>query len=113
MNLKLDEITNDLVFENGKFFTVTEIDEMRQKVQCALGSYYNDWFLNLPNGLPIFQEILSSKKSIVEIEAIYINYILSIEGVLNLLEFNISADKETRELKIQFQAVTTNGLLKF
>ena len=72
-----------------------------------------DWFLNLPEGLPFFQEILQKGVTDDKIEAVFTEYIAAIEGVITLESFEIITDPKTRKVRINFRARTKDGVLDY
>ena len=111
MNLQLVE--KDISLVNNQFQMVSGMDEMVQKVDNCLDSYLGDWFLNLPEGLPFFQEILQKGVTDDKIEAVFSEYIAAIEGVVTIESFEIITDPKTRKARINFRARTKDGVLDY
>lgn len=94
--LKLDTFSHDLTIKNGHLVRVSGADEVRQRIKIALWHYFNEYFLNRPNGLPYYQQknagisILGSKMSRQTIYNIIREKILSIPGVLAIKNAQIT-----------------------
>lgn len=112
MNLFLTN-DNDIQIIDGGLPLVTGLDEIRQMTSCRLQAFQGDWFLNLDLGMPYFQEILKKVTTAAQIEAIFLQEIGKIPGILDIDEFNIEFIKTTREINITFRATTTAGILDF
>lgn len=85
-----------------------------QKIKQTLLLVLGEWFLNNNIGLPYFTEIfgkIGSDISLSRIEAIYIRAIQSIPEVTEITYFNISVEKETRTLKVDFEVRDINSNL--
>lgn len=94
--LKLDTFSHDLTIKNGKFVRVNGADEVRQRIKVALWHHYNEYFLNRGNGLPYYDygaghtHIMGSKLSQQTLHNMLRNKILSVPGVLRLVDSEIT-----------------------
>lgn len=112
MNIFLNS-DNDIQIVDGGLPLVTGLDEIRQMASCRLQAFEGDWFLNLDLGMPYFQEILKKVTTASQIEAIFLQEIGSIPGILDIDEFNLEFIDATRTLNVTFRATTTAGILDF
>lgn len=112
MNLLLNS-DNDIQVIDGNIPLAKGIDQVEQAVGLHLKAFAGDWFLNFDLGIPYFQTIFKKGVTLSQVEALYIDTILSVPAVLDLQTFNISFDAATRKLSIDFSALTTNGLLNY
>lgn len=112
MNLLLTA-DNDLKIVDGSLQLVTGVDEIAQNIKDVLLDVQGDWFLNLDQGLPLFQEILRKAASVTAIENTYLDAISSVAGVLDIEEFRIDFDPATRTASITFRAQTSDGVLNY
>lgn len=112
MNLLLTE-HSDLAIIDGGLQYVTGIDEIAQKTKDVLTRSEGDWFLDLDQGLPFFQEIFRKAQSLSYIENIYLDTIGSIPGIIDIVQFRIDFEPATRVADITFKATTSDGVLNF
>ena len=112
MNIKLDE-NNDIVSENNNLAFVDGLDEIDQLAKIKLTTFLGEWFLDTGLGVPYFQTIMAKATNPAIIDNIFLDKIASLPGVINVNSFSTSLDKVTRELSVQFEAVTTEGILNF
>lgn len=109
-DIKLDE-DNDIFVENNDIVLITGTEEIRQRLLQNLKSFQGDWFLNLQNGVPYFQEIFRKDYDVEIISTVLKNTILNTLGVLELLNFDIEIDDVLRTLKLDFDVNTYRGEL--
>lgn len=84
---------NNLVFVSGG-------DEIRARVERILRSFRGEWFLNIQNGMPYFQEILIKNPQDETVRAHFKRAILSTPGVTKINSLDISLNKSTRVLTV-------------
>ena len=104
----------DLFFSEGSFKDLaltTEKNEIAQRLRIRLRSFANDWFLDLSDGIPYFEDILKKNPNINIIRGLFKSAILAVEGVTSLLSFEMQNDPSTRTLSIEFGVMTTGGEL--
>lgn len=104
-------LTNELELKNNDLQIVGGRAAIRQDVAQTLKFLYGEWFLDTTKGIPYFQSILVKGPDLNAIQAIFINAILSVNGVLELQDFRFGFDAPTRALSISFQARTTDGII--
>jgi len=104
--LKLGSITHDLVISNGLFSSVNGADEVRQRVKIALWHYRGEYFLNRPAGVP-WSSILGSKNSSSDLSNVIRSQILSVPGVLSIIDFAIG--KIVRDYTISTDILVQTG----
>jgi hypothetical protein len=54
------DANHDPLWGNGQNNFVNDIEAVAQKIQTSLLLFLGEWWLNLNNGLPLFQSILAS-----------------------------------------------------
>ena len=112
MNLGIDA-SGDLDIQNGQLVLIEGQEEIKQHLEQRLRTFLGEWFLDETLGIPYFDNIL--KKNVIpsEIESIFINEIVSTPGVVRLLTFDLTLDKELRQLNLTFMAETVDGIVEF
>lgn len=98
-NGDIDLSSGNLVFE----------DLPGQRLEEALGSFTNEWFLDPLSGMPWFELFLGKKPEINHMTQILRREILAVEGVESIVELEIDFDEATRALVVTFTAATTEG----
>lgn len=112
MNIFLDE-TGDWLVEDGKLQLVTGQDEIAQISAIRLKTYLGEWFLDVRIGFPWFSKVLKKGPNTAEIEALLIQEIVETPGIVSLRSFDLSFDKVTRKLKVDYEAESIAGIINF
>lgn len=107
----LDPETNDLlaVGADGGFPTVDGIEAFAQRLRIRFRFLKNDWFLDPEEGIPLVQEMMSSKVSPVRADALMRQVVESTPGFLKMLFFESTVDPVTRKISVKFQCVVNTG----
>lgn len=105
---KLDE-NGDIVTQGSQFLTgQTEIEQtIRTRLRLFLGEYFRD----ITDGTPWFEQILGKGTSMSAREAALRNRIVRTPGVIRLTSFSTDFDLNTRKYTVTAGALTTFGLL--
>jgi len=104
LNLGQD-IDNDLEVVNGQLVLVgsrqgSQTREIEEHIEQRLRTLRGEWFLDNTIGIPYFEEFYRKDFDAGFIESLLIQEILETPGVVRLLEFNMSLDKNTRTLNV-------------
>lgn len=107
-DFKLDE-NGDLLIESGLLFLHDREDELtQQKVAIVLRTYRGEWFVDLSEGVPYFQEILVGKNNKDLADVIIRSAIQNTEGVEDVLSFSSTLNSSGQYI-VSFRATTTDG----
>jgi len=113
-DLKLNEQTGDLVIANGDLSLTTGADATKQRLSQRLKAFVGEWFLDLSDGTPYFQQILGQKiANLNDIEAIFIERISNTPGVIEVLSFEMSYDRQDRALIVSGEVRSIEGNVEF
>lgn len=112
-DLRINETTGDLDLTAGDLSLTEGSDTIDQHIRANLRSFRGEWFLNLDDGVPYYQDVLKKIQSPAVIDAIFKEAILKTTGVIELTEFQINYDTVTRKLLLDFSVDTTEGVLNF
>lgn len=109
-DLKIDLDSNDLLLVNGDL-TIHSLkeDSIAQQLKIRLQFFKGEWFLNTGFGMPFYQRILTKQITKNEVDNIFREEILSVEGVDLINFFESSFDNLTREYSLSFEAVVDSG----
>ena len=103
---RLDE-SGDLVTRGRMFDTGREA--IAQTIVTRLKLFLGEYFREVTDGTPWFQQILGKGENLNAIEAILRNRIARSPGVVRLLSFALQFDLDARTLSVQSQVLTTYG----
>ena len=112
-DLLFNETTKDLDLSAGDLSLSEGKDSIDQHLRANLRAFKGEWFLNLDDGIPYFQDVFRKNQSPVVIDAIFKEAILKTTGVIELTEFEIKVDTVTRKLLLDFAVNTIEGELSF
>lgn len=110
MTWKIDPTgKNDLTIKNGKVVTINGVDEVQQRIVIALRHYWEEYFLNVPAGVPWYELILGNK-DIAQAEAILREVVFGVPGVVSILNFSLTntGNNYSIEMNVEVQVVTNN-----
>ncbi len=103
---RLDE-SGDLI-TRGKMF-LTEREAISQTIVTRLKLFLGEYFRDVTDGTPWFQQILGKFENLNAVEAILRNRIARTQGVVRLLAFSMDYDLDSRALSVQTQVLTVYG----
>jgi len=105
---KLDE-NGDIVTQGTQF--LTGIEEIEQTIRTRLRLFLGEYFRDMSDGTPWFEQILGKGTSMSAREAALRNRILRTPGVVRLTSFITDFNVDTRKYTVTAGALTTFGLL--
>lgn len=109
-DFQLTENENDLELINKDFYITTEFSRyVSQKLRIRLSMFKGEWYLNINKGLPYFESIWIKNPNVSYIEDLFKIEITTCPGIEELLSFNLTIEKSTRELFVDFTAKLENG----
>lgn len=95
-----------------KIARVVGIDQVAQHIKERLQFFFEEWFLDRDAGLPWYQDIFVKPENLGLVEALIKKEIIETKGVISMLEFSASFDKQQRGYTvISFTVDTEYGLL--
>jgi len=80
----------DLSIVNGKLTTVSGAEEVKQRILISLWHYWEEYFLNVPDGVPWYELILGSKNKQL-VESLIRRAILDVPGVISIINFKLQS----------------------
>jgi len=88
------------ITSRGKFALIYGPDEVKQRILVALRHYWQEYFLNVQDGVPWYEVILGSKNK-KTIELIIRRSILDVPGVIGIVSLEVQLSTTiTRQLEI-------------
>lgn len=100
---------NDIFKERGAIAMVQDGAEVVQHVRSRLLFYYEECVWDTQAGVPYFQRIFQKPADLPGAEAILKAEILQTPGVAELLDFGLEFNRETRFLRVTWQARSAYG----
>lgn len=102
MDLKLDNLTNDISLSSGDLVTVTGLEEAGQRIRDRLQTFITEWFLDLSYGVDYIGKILVKNPRTGIIAAHFRNEILkSADGEIT----SFSSEFVNREFKAEYSVL--------
>lgn len=105
---RLDE-NGDIVTRGSVFLTGQS--EVEQTIRTRLRLFLGEYFRDITDGTPWFEQILGKGASMSAREAALRNRIVRTPGVVRLTSFSTDFDLNTRKYSVTVGALTTFGLL--
>ena len=108
---------NDLLLDNDHDLVISEFDlaitdddsRLKQKIKQELLSFKGDWFLDVEQGIPYYQEILGQRNSIEAIRSMFIEALRDIDEIADIKDLELNLDAATRILSIKLEVIDSLG----
>lgn len=107
-----DDFTGILIV-NGDLVLTKESDAVRQHITQRLQMFAGEWFLDLSEGVPYFQNILIKNPNPDVVDGLLKETILSTPGVDELLSFNLDYSASLRKLTVDFSVRVLDTIIDF
>lgn len=108
IDLKIDPVTGELVVTDDLVFS-TGSDAVAQGLRLRLQLFKGEWFLNLDEGVPYYEDVLGQKFDEKRIRAAFRPVILSTPGVVEIISLAVQFDGPTRDVTIAWEVRTEFG----
>lgn len=106
-DLKIDDATGDMVLPP---VLAVGVDAVRQRLLIRLKFFRGEWFLDLRQGLPYYEQVLVKTPSLPLVESVFRRAILSTPGVLSIQKMSVTFLRPERRLVIDpLEILLTNG----
>ena len=99
---------NDIVITDRDLATVDDPAAIAQNVRQRLSMFTNEWFLNLGEGTPWFEDILVKGQRQYVVEDTLKARIRDTPGITDLAQFELVQSSE-RAISVSFTATTATG----
>ena len=107
------EFFGDFVIENNSLVEIDGLEAIRQHMTIRFQIFFGEWFLDTSIGVPWFRDVLVKNPSFNVVMQVLKDVILDTPGVLQIITFEFDYTEGTREVSLDFQALTTEGVLDF
>ena len=86
-------------------------DAVAQTISTRLRLFLGEYFRNIQEGTPWFQDILGKPESLARVESVIKNRIIRTENVDRLLSFSTDYDISSRVYSVKAEVLTTYGVI--
>jgi hypothetical protein len=97
------------ILTDGSPVLITGAEEAAQSIETRLKFFLGEWFLDISDGTPWFQQVLGKGGNLPDKEAVIKRRILTAPSVAALTKFKMDYDEATRRLSIECGAVAETG----
>jgi len=80
-----------------------------QRIRVRFRWFYEEWFLDLREGIPYFRDILIKNPDLNLIQFIFRRVLVLTPGIKSVQSFNIVHDKPLRHLSVSFVVLLIDG----
>ncbi|MGH9928345.1 MAG: hypothetical protein ACREA9_03845 [Pyrinomonadaceae bacterium] len=105
---RLDPATGDIVTQGQQF--IKEREEIAQTVLTRLRLFYGEYFRDITDGTPWYEQILGRFASLDSVEAVLRVRIARTPGVIRLTSFNTDYDLDARTYTVTAGILTQFGI---
>lgn len=104
-----DKYSDIIIGKKGKLATIIGASEVRQRAIIALRHYWQEYFLDVPTGMPWYELILGSK-DIKQAELLIRDTVLQVPGVVSILHISsITLKNRHVSFNIRIEVVGIDG----
>lgn len=107
--MQLNNDTHDLQVVNYDLALNTGNALVQQRLKQSLWFFLGEWYLDVTDGVPYYQDILVKAPVQITVESILKSTILETPDVLELTQFDLTYENDTRRLFLDFTVNTTFG----
>lgn len=102
----------DLHLTDGQItFPPDQVAAIVQHIRTRLEFFRGEWFLDLREGLPYYQEILVKNPALGRVRALFRATIMETPGVVLVDRLDLSLNRSTRVLTVNFRATLVDGTI--
>lgn len=105
---RLDEETGDIVTSGQQFIYAR--DEIAQTVRTRLSLFLGEYFRNITDGTPWYEQILGKFSSLDVVEAVLRVRIAATPGIVRLISFETDFDIDSRVYSVTAGVLTIHGI---
>lgn len=109
IDIALNPVTNDLVIQDFDFALIDDVPQIMQNLAIRLRFVLGEWFLDITQGIPYYEEIFIKNPNQIQIESVIKQEIVQTRGIVELTSFEADFDKRRRIFSIRFGARSISG----
>ena len=100
---------HDMTLEGQDLKFADESNIVKQRLTNGLQLLLGEWFLDNTKGIPYTQTIYKVGTSLSDVYDIIRRFIIETEDVASLKSLNLTPDADERGLRIDFEAIESDG----
>lgn len=104
---KLNPVTGDIVTSGNQF--LKEREEIAQTVMTRLRLFLGEYFRDITDGTPWFEDVLGKSKSLTRTDTVLKRRMNRTKGVIQVLSFESNYDLDNRQYSIKAEILTDFG----
>lgn len=105
----LETEDRDFALFEGNLVLVRDARAITQKVENRFRFFLGEWFLDIREGVPYFQQILIKGPSIKVVRQLFLKVITTTPGMADVIDFDMQYNGTTRTLSYQWSGITDTG----
>lgn len=109
IDIKFRDDNHDLEFVNGDLVFIDGVDRVAQQLKIRILFFFEDWKLDLNQGIDYYGEIYGKSKDKNRIDTILQATILETPDVESILDYNSTFENSTRKLTINTKVKSAVG----
>ena len=109
IDLALDSLNHDLMLVNFDLQTVSDLQQVVQKLNCRLQFFSGEWFLDNTQGVDLYGTVFVKNPDLGLIATLLKSAILDTTGVNSILSYSQAYNPKARSLTVTFNADTIYG----
>lgn len=109
IDIALNPISNDLVFEDFDFQLVDDTRQIAQNLAIRLRFFLAEWYLDITQGLPFYEVFFVKAPNEIQIESVLKAEIVNTRGIIELTSFSSNFDPARRLFSVKFSARSISG----
>lgn len=109
IDIAVEQTTNDLIFEEFDFFLFDGLDQIIQNLSIRLKFILGEWFLDITQGIPYFEQFFKKAPNLIQIDTILKEEIATTRGIAELVSFETNFNPRTRTFFVKFHARADGG----
>lgn len=110
MTVRALDANGDIVTRGVQF--ISGRDEIAQTIKTRLALFLGEYFRNIKDGTPWYEQILGKFVSLDMVEAVLRTRIANSPGVIRLTEFGTDFDLDSRKYSLHASVLTEYGILE-
>jgi len=105
--------THDLELVGYDLALIGGLDLMVQRLRQSLWFFRGEWYLDITDGVPYYQDILLKAPDRITVESEIKAAIVETPGVTDLLSFDVEYENAIRRFRVVFSVKTIYGDMDF
>jgi|SRR5690606_25482948 len=104
IDISLDN-EGDLLLDDYDLKLIDNVDQIAQNLYIRLKFFLGEWFLDINQGIPFYEDIFIKSPNQIAVENIIQDEIIQTQGITEITRFESSFDSINRQYRINFTAI--------